>query len=97
MVPKDGPGSAAGMVDAAVGTAASNNPLFKTLTKAVTAAGLVSTLNDTSKAFTVFGPVDSAFAALPAGALDKLLVNPKMDLAKILTYHVIPSAMTRRA
>lgn len=90
MVPKTGAGSAEGMVNAAVGTAASNNPLFKTLTAAVTAAGLVPTLNDTTKSFTVFGPVDSAFAALPAGALDKLLATPKGDLTKILTYHVIP-------
>jgi uncharacterized surface protein with fasciclin (FAS1) repeats len=89
-VPTTGPGSAAGMVDAAVGTAASNNPLFKTLTAAVTAAGLVPTLNDTKAAYTVFGPIDSAFTALPAGTLDKLLADPKGQLTTILTYHVIP-------
>ena len=89
-VPTSGPGSAAGMVDAAVGTAASNNPLFKTLTAAVKAAGLVDTLNDTSAAYTVFGPVDSAFTKLPAGTLDKLLADPKGQLTTILTYHVIP-------
>ncbi len=89
-VPTTGPGSAAGMVDAAVGTAASNNPLFKTLTAAVTAAGLVPTLNDTTAAYTVFGPVDSAFTKLPAGTLDKLLADPKGMLTTILTYHVIP-------
>jgi uncharacterized surface protein with fasciclin (FAS1) repeats len=89
-VPTTGPGSAAGMVDAAVGTAASNNPLFKTLTAAVTAAGLVPTLNDTKAAYTVFGPIDSAFTALPAGTLDKLLADPSGQLTTILTYHVIP-------
>jgi len=89
-VPTSGAGSPQGMVDAAVGTAASNNPLFKTLVAAVTAANLVPTLNDTTKQFTVFGPVDSAFTALPAGTLDKLLANPSGDLTKILTYHVIP-------
>ena len=89
-VPTSGPGSAAGMVDAAVGTAASNNPLFKTLTAAVTAAGLVPTLNDTKAAYTVFGPIDSAFTALPAGTLDTLLADPKGMLTTILTYHVIP-------
>jgi len=89
-VPTTGAGSPQGMVSAAVGTAASNNPLFKTLTAAVTAAKLVPTLNDTTKSFTVFGPVDSAFAALPAGTLDTLLANPSGDLTKILTYHVIP-------
>ena len=89
-VPKEGAGSPAGMVDAAVGTAASNNPLFKTLTAAVTAAGLVPTLNDTTAAYTVFGPIDSAFTALPAGTLDTLLADPKGQLTTILTYHVIP-------
>ena len=89
-VPKEGAGSPAGMVDAAVGTAASNNPLFKTLTAAVTAAGLVPTLNDTTAAYTVFGPIDSAFTALPAGTLDTLLADPKGMLTTILTYHVIP-------
>ena len=89
-VPTTGAGSPAGMVDAAVGTAASNNPLFKTLTAAVTAAGLVPTLNDTTAAYTVFGPIDSAFTALPAGTLDTLLADPKGQLTTILTYHVIP-------
>ncbi len=89
-VPTTGPGSAAGMVDAAVGTAASNNPLFTTLTAGVKAAGLVDTLNDTTAAYTVFGPVDAAFEKLPAGMLDKLIADPSGDLTKILTYHVIP-------
>lgn len=88
-VPTTGPGSAEGMVDSAVGTAASNNPLFKTLVTAVSAAGLVDTLNDTTKEYTVFGPIDSAFAALPAGTVDTLLTDPTGDLTTILTYHVI--------
>ena len=95
-VPTSGPGSAEGMVDAAVGTAASNNPLFKTLTAGVKAAGLVDTLNDTSAAYTVFGPVDSAFEKLPAGTLDTLLADPKGQLTTILTYHVIPKRYGRR-
>src|SRR5262245_10110084 len=44
-VPQEGPGSAQGMVDDPVATAASNNPLLTTLVKAVTAANLGDTLN----------------------------------------------------
>lgn len=55
-VPTSGEGSAQGMVDDPVGTAASNNPLLSTLTQAVTAAGLVDTLNDPSASYTVFAP-----------------------------------------
>jgi uncharacterized surface protein with fasciclin (FAS1) repeats len=89
-VPKTGPGSPEGMVNAPVGTAASNNPLFTTLVAGVKAAGLVDTLNKPDAAYTVFGPIDSAFAALPPGTLDTLLKDPKGALTKILTYHVIP-------
>ena len=60
---------------------------FKTLAAAVTAAGLVDTLNG-SGPFTVFAPTDDAFAKLPAGTLDSLLADvPK--LKSILTYHVV--------
>ncbi len=89
-VPKTGPGSPEGMVSAPVGTAAANNPLFTTLVAGAKAAGLVDTLNKPDASYTVFGPIDSAFAALPAGTLDTLLKDPKGDLTKILTYHVIP-------
>ena len=89
-VPKTGPGSPEGMVSAPVATAASNNPLFTTLVAGVKAAGLVDTLNKPDASYTVFGPIDSAFAALPPGTLDTLLKDPKGDLTKILTYHVIP-------
>ncbi len=78
------------MVSQPVGTAASTNPLFMTLTAGVKAAGLVDTLNKPDAAYTVFGPIDSAFAALPPGTLDTLLKDPKGNLTKILTYHVIP-------
>lgn len=89
-VPTEGAGSAAGMVDDPVGTAASNNPLLTTLTSAVTAAGLVETLNDTSAAYTVFAPSNDAFAAIPADTLNTLLADPSGQLTTILTYHVIP-------
>src|SRR6478752_2119423 len=58
-VPTEGPGSAQGMVNDPVATAASHNPLLTTLTKAVTAANLGDTLNS-APALTVFAPSDSA-------------------------------------
>jgi len=65
---------------------------FKTLVKAVQAAGLVETLSGPGP-FTVFAPTDQAFAKLPAGTLEKLLADPE-KLASILTYHVVPGTVT---
>jgi uncharacterized surface protein with fasciclin (FAS1) repeats len=95
-VPTEGPGSAQGMVNDPVATAASHNPLLTTLTKAVTAANLVDTLNS-APAITVFAPADPAFAALEAknpGITKQLttapdVASPNSKLAKILTYHVV--------
>lgn len=70
------------IVDTAV--AAGN---FKTLAKALDAAGLVDTLKGKGP-FTVFAPTDEAFAKLPAGALDALLKDKK-KLTAVLTYHVV--------
>ncbi len=62
---------------------------FTTLVAAVTAADLVETLSGEGP-FTVFAPTDEAFAALPAGVLDALLLpENKALLAQILTYHVV--------
>jgi uncharacterized surface protein with fasciclin (FAS1) repeats len=62
---------------------------FSTLVAALTAAGLVETLQGEGP-FTVFAPNDDAFAALPAGLLDKLLLPENKDvLVAILTYHVV--------
>jgi uncharacterized surface protein with fasciclin (FAS1) repeats len=59
------------------------------LVAAVTAAELVETLSGEGP-FTVFAPTDEAFAALPAGVLDALLLpENKAVLAQILTYHVL--------
>lgn len=71
-----------------VETAVSNGS-FKTLVAAVVAADLVATLSGPGP-FTVFAPVDAAFAALPAGTVESL-VQPenKGTLAGILTYHVV--------
>ena len=63
---------------------------FKTLAKALDAAGLVTTLKG-SGPFTVFAPTDEAFAKLPAGTLETLLKpENKEKLQRILTYHVVP-------
>jgi uncharacterized surface protein with fasciclin (FAS1) repeats len=72
------------IVDTAVSTG-----MFNTLVAAVKAAGLVDTLKG-SGPFTVFAPTDEAFAKLPAGTVEKLLLpENKAMLAKILTYHVV--------
>ena len=77
---------------ATVGTivdVASSTDGFSTLVAAVQAAGLVETLSGEGP-FTVFAPTDDAFAALPAGVLDALLLPENKDvLVKILTYHVV--------
>lgn len=63
---------------------------FSTLVAAVTAADLVDTLKGKGP-FTVFAPTDAAFAALPAGTVDKLLKPENKDqLVSVLTYHVVP-------
>jgi uncharacterized surface protein with fasciclin (FAS1) repeats len=62
---------------------------FKTLAKALDAAGLVTTLKG-SGPFTVFAPTDEAFAKLPAGTLETLLKpENKEKLQRLLTYHVV--------
>jgi uncharacterized surface protein with fasciclin (FAS1) repeats len=69
---------------------ASGNPDFSTLVAALSAAGLVETLQGEGP-FTVFAPTDAAFAALPEGLLEKLLLPENVAiLTAILTYHVVP-------
>lgn len=76
-----------------VDTAVANGS-FKTLVAAIQAAGLVDTLKGTGP-FTVFAPTDDAFKALPAGTLDMLLKpENKQKLTDILTYHVVPGALS---
>lgn len=68
---------------------ASGNEDFSTLVAAVGAAGLAETLSGEGP-FTVFAPTNEAFAALPAGLVDKLLLPENKDvLTQILTYHVV--------
>ena len=62
---------------------------FNTLVAAVKAADLVATLQSPGP-FTVFAPTDEAFAKLPAGTVDSLLLPENKDkLVGILTYHVV--------
>jgi len=62
---------------------------FKTFLKAVDATNLTSVLK-TNKNLTVFVPTDAAFAALPPGELDRLMLpENKTQLQKLLTYHII--------
>jgi len=76
---------------------AASNGNFNTLVAAVTAAGLVDTLKGDGP-FTVFAPTDAAFAALPAGTVESLLLPENKDtLVSILTYHVVPGAVTSDA
>ena len=66
-----------------------NSADHTTQVAAVKAAGLVDTLNSAGP-FTVFAPVNAAFAELPAGTVDTLLKpENKPTLTKILTYHVV--------
>jgi transforming growth factor-beta-induced protein len=63
---------------------------FKTLAAALKAAGLVDTLKGKGP-FTVFAPTDDAFAKLPAGTVESLLLPENKDkLIAVLTYHVVP-------
>jgi len=67
---------------------------FNTLATALKAAGLVDTLKGTGP-FTVFAPTDEAFAKLPAGTIEDLLKpENKAKLVSILTYHVVPGAVS---
>ena len=77
---------AADIVDTAVSAGS-----FNTLVAAVQAAGLVDTLKGDGP-FTVFAPTDEAFAALPEGTVETLLLPENKDqLVSILTYHVVPA------
>jgi uncharacterized surface protein with fasciclin (FAS1) repeats len=70
-------------------TTAQTSGQFGTLLKALDASNLTAVLKN-NPGLTVFAPTDAAFAALPAGELDRLLTPANAgELQKILTYHVI--------
>lgn len=88
----EGAGSVAGMAQDPVAVAASNNPLLTTLTAAVSGqlnpdVDLVDTLNGDQ--FTVFAPVDDAFAQIDDATIEMLTTDGDL-LTAILTYHVVP-------
>ena len=71
-----------------------NSKDHTTLVAAVQAAGLAETLSGPGP-FTVFAPTNAAFAKLPAGTVDTLVMpENKATLTSILTYHVVPGTMT---
>lgn len=76
---------------------AAGDERFSTLVAAVTAAGLADTLQGPGP-FTVFAPVNDAFAALPAGTVDTLLKpENKAQLTDVLLYHVDDRNLTAAA
>lgn len=87
----EGPGSVEGMAQEPVATAASGNPMLTTLVKAVSGqvnpdVDLVDTLNNGE--YTVFAPVDDAFAQVDQATMDKLGTDADL-LTTVLTHHVI--------
>jgi len=95
--------AAAAVTAATLGTAASANTIvdiaagddrFSTLVAAVSAAGLVETLQGPGP-FTVYAPVNDAFAALPEGTVETLLQPENKDqLTNVLLYHVDDRKLT---
>ena len=70
---------------------ANANGSFKTLIKALTAAGLIDTLQGEGP-FTIFAPTDTAFAQLKDknAVTDLLKPENRKILVDVLTYHVVP-------
>lgn len=91
-IPDSGAGSFNGMATEPVATAASANPLLKTLVTAVGEAGLVDTLNS-ADGITVFAPTDDAFGKIPPKDLKSVLADKDL-LTKVLTYHVVAGQLT---
>ena len=84
--------SAKTVVEIAIGS-----PDHTTLVAAVKAAGLVETLSGAGP-FTIFAPTNAAFAKLPAGTVESLLLpENKAKLVAILTYHVVPGSLDNKA
>ncbi len=92
----EGAGSVVGMSQDPVAVAASNNPLLTTLVAAVSGqlnpdVNLVDTLNGDE--FTVFAPVDDAFAKIDPATIESLKTDAA-TLSSILTYHVVPGQLS---
>jgi len=92
----DGAGSIPGMATEPLVTAAGNSPMLTSLTKAVSGElnqkiNLVDTLNGGE--FTVFAPVDTAFAQIPKGTRTTIGRDPA-ELVRLLTYHLVAGELT---
>ena len=73
-----------------------NSKDHTTLVAAVKAAGLVETLSGKGP-FTVFAPTNAAFAKLPKGTVETLVMpENKATLTNILTYHVVPGRISAK-
>jgi uncharacterized surface protein with fasciclin (FAS1) repeats len=91
--PTTAPTEAPAMEPQSIVDIAASDEQFSTLVAAVQAAGLAETLSGEGP-FTVFAPTNDAFAALPEGTLDNLLLpENKQQLTDILLYHVVPGAV----
>jgi uncharacterized surface protein with fasciclin (FAS1) repeats len=92
-----GPGSIDGMAQSPVATAIADNPMLVTLNSAISGklnakVNLAATLNGAQ--FTIFAPVDSAFAKLPAATMASYkLSSNAAKLTGILNYHVVPGQL----
>lgn len=77
-----GPGDIAGLIAA--------DERFSTLAAAVRAAGLTGTLQAPGP-YTLFAPTNEAFAALPQGTMESLMLPANREmLIRILSYHLVP-------
>jgi uncharacterized surface protein with fasciclin (FAS1) repeats len=85
-------GSFDAMSKVPVATAASGNPVLKTLVTAVGKAGLADSLNG-QQAITVFAPYNDAFGKIPPATLTAVLAD-QAKLKQILTYHVVPERLS---
>ncbi len=84
--------------DESITAIASAEATLSTVVTALTLANLADTLDDCSYGpVTVFAPVDSAFAALPAETLGAALADPSGLLSQILLYHVVPGSLDAAA
>jgi hypothetical protein len=69
------------------------NPNLTTVAYALSQAGLIDVLAQQGP-FTLFIPVNQAFAAIPEATLNQLLADPTGNLSTLLLYHVVPGLYT---
>ena len=86
------------LTDGVVAVMQGNTSLSTLVTGITASTTLDSTLNTSGAGFTVFAPVNSAFAALPAGVQDRLLLaGNNAILQRLLSYHVLPQKVLSTA